>query len=103
MALDVEKKMAEGDDKDRQTVDRGLGSGRTLRWVIFLGKRFIRSIINITITQANDSCVAGALRRLQAHKAEYRSQEGDVSCSQAVSDSLVGGRGRGERHWIAKK
>lgn len=89
--------MAEVDDKDRQTIDRGLGLGRTLRWVIFWGKRFI-SVINVTITQANnDSCVAGALRRLQAHKAEHRSQEGDVSCSQAVSDSLVGGRGGEER------
>lgn len=88
--------MAEVDDKDRQTIDRGLGLGRTLRWVIFCGKRFI-SVINITITQANDSCVAGALRRLQAHKAEYMSQEGDGSCSQAVSDSLVGGRGGEER------
>lgn len=41
--------------------------------------------------------MAGALRRLQAHKAEYMSQEGDGSCSQAVSDSLVGGRGGEER------
>jgi hypothetical protein len=52
-----------------------------------LNKRFIRSIANSTLTQANGRCMAGALRTVQTHKTEHR--------------LLLGGlRGRGRFHGV---
>lgn len=93
--------MTELNDKrqaDRQTMERGLGSRGTLRWTIFLGKRFIRNITISTLTQASGQLhgmssedISDSQRRGEA--APYRSRKkGEVPWSQGASDSLVGDR-----------